>query len=175
MVAPSRPTSLATNGKRNWIFVPTIANVAAPTALEVNAASALDITNIIFGSSGKPAQSTNRVTAERRMGDTNQFEQLGYTTFTGADMTYQFNAQAAAASAGKVAWEKFLGGTSGFFVERLGLVNSTTPAAAQFVNVFPVTLGPSMVTEQGDGETAEAAAMCTYAITSQPTFNVALV
>ena len=52
--------------------------------------------------------------------------------------------------------------------------SATAPTAGQFVDVFPVEFGPSMPTKQGDGESSEAAAMCSYAITSAPAFNKAL-
>ena len=133
------------------------------------------MTNIVFGSSGKPGQTTNRVTAERRLGDTVLYEQVGTTTYQGGDLTYQYDAQGAPASTGKKLWEKFLGGTSGFLVERLGILNSTTPIATNRVNVYPVSLGPSMVTEAGDGEAGESAAMCTYAITAPPAFDSVVV
>jgi hypothetical protein len=177
MAAPLRPNSAPTYGKKNWIFVATIASPALiPVATtEVNAAGSLDFTNMVFqNNTDRPAQSTNRVTAERRVGDTTIYEQVGTTSFTGGNLTYSFDAQAATGSTGKKAFEKFVAGTSGFLVERLGKLNSTTPAAGDFVNVYPITFGPSQPTEQGDAESAEAAAQCAYAVTGQPVFSVAL-
>lgn len=176
MVAPLRPNSAPTYGKKNWIFVATIASPAlVPTALEVNAAGSLDFTNITFANgTARPTQSTNRVTAERRVGDTTIYEQVGTTTYQGGDMLYALDPQAATGSTGKKAYEKFVAGTTGYLVERLAKANATTPAAADFVNVYPITFGPSQVTEAGDGESAEAAAVCSYAVTGQPVFSVAL-
>lgn len=177
MAAPLRPTPASIYGKENWIFVPTIANPAAPTATtEVSAASSLDITNIIFADTAKPAQTTNRVTQERRLGDTVLAEFIGNTTYGGGEMHYQHDPQAAALSNGKKAIEKFTyTGTSGFLVQRLGLSNSTTPAAGQFVNVYPVQIGPSFPSQAGDSETAEAGLVATFAITGAPSLGVALV
>lgn len=176
MAEPLRPASAPTFGKKNYIFVATIASGSLiPTTLEVNAAGSLDFTNIAFADGmTRPTQTTNRVTAERRVGDTIIYEQVGTTTYQGGDLVYSFDPQSAAASNGKKAYEKFVAGTTGYLVERLGKAKATTPAAGDFVNVYPVTFGPSQPTETGDAESVEAAAQCTYAITGQPAFNVAL-
>ena len=177
MAEPLRPASAPTYGRKNWIFVATIASSSLiPVATtEVNAAGSLDFTNIAFqGSTDRPTQTTNRVTAERRIGDTTIYEQVGTTSYAGGNMTYSFDPQAAALSNGKKAYEKFVAGTTGFLVERLGKAKATTPAAGDFVNVYPITFGPSQPTETGDSESSEAAAQCTYAVTGQPAFNVAL-
>lgn len=176
MAEPLRPASNATFGKRNWIFVPTLANQAAPTVAEITGASALDFTNMAFASgTTRPDQSTNRVTAERRFGDTIVYEQIGTTSYTGGDLIYQFDPTAAALANGRKAWEKFGAGTSGYLVERLGIAKATTPVATNKVNVYPVTLGPSLPTEVGEGETGETAAKCAYAITNAPSLDVAIV
>lgn len=176
MPAPLRPTSAPTFGKKNWIFVATIASAGlVPTALEVNAAGSLDFTNMVFANgSDRPTQDTNRVQAERRVGDTVNYEQLGVTNFTGGNLTYQVDPQAASGSNGKKALEKFVAGTTGFLVERLGKSASTTPAAGDFVNVYPITFGPTQITEAGDAEASEGAGVCAYAVTGQPVQGVAL-
>lgn len=174
MADPIRPAATLTHGRENWIFVPTIADVTAPSVTEVTATSALDITRIAFASTGEPSQSTNRVTSERRLGDTVVFERIGDTSYTGGDMLYQFAPQAADGSDGKKMWEKIPEGTSGFLVRRMGVARATAPTAGQFVDVYPVEFGPSIPTKSGDGESSEAAASCAFAITDQPAFNVAL-
>lgn len=174
MAEPLRPAATTTFGKENWIFVPTVADQAAPTATEVNAVSSLDITRILFASSGKPQQTTNRVTAERRLGDTQVYEYLGTSTVTGGDMIYAFGAQGAALSDGKKLYEKIPEGTSGYLVERVGVARATAPAAGQFVNVYPVQFGPSFPARQGDGETAESAMTVSFAVTGPPSINVAI-
>lgn len=171
MAAGIKPASNSTFGKKVWIFVPTIATQTAPTVAEITGASSLDFTNIAFASTGKPDQSTNRVTAERRLGDTVVYEQIGVTSYTGGDMIYQFDPTAAALSSGRKGWEKFSTGVSGFLVERMGKSAATTPTTGDRVNVYPVTFGPSLPTEAGDGETAETAAKCTYAITNTPSLD----
>lgn len=174
MAEPLRPAATKMHGRENWIFVPTIANINAPTALEINGASALDITSIAFASTGKPSQSTNRVTAERRFGDTRVFEFIGDTTVTGGDMLYAFGAQGAAGTDGKKWFEKIPEGTTGFLVQRMGVARATTPAVGQFVNVFPVEFGPSFPTVAGDSESSEAAMTVAFAVTSAVAINAAI-
>lgn len=175
MTEPIRPAATKTHGRENWVFVPTIASIAAPTALEVSGASSLDITNIVFADGApNPTQNTNRVTQNRRLGDTTVPEFIGDTTYQGGDLTYAFAAQAASGSDGKKLWEKIPEGTTGYLVRRMGIARSTAPTAGQFVSVFPVEFGPSMPTKNGDGESGEAAAMVSFAVTSAPAFNVAL-
>lgn len=175
MAEPLRPTPAKTYGRKNWIFVPTIASAAAPTAAELTAASALDITNIAFADGEPtPTQSTNLVAQQRRVGDTTENQFVGTTTYAGGDMTYALDPQAAALSSGVKAWETLGAGTTGYLVRRLGVSKATAVTAGQFVDVFPVEFGPSMPTESGDGESREAAAVCTFAIVGQPQFRKAV-
>ena len=174
MAEPIRPAGTSVFGKENWIFVPALAAQGAPTVAEVTGASSLDISRIAFAGTGQPTQNTNRVTSERRLGDTTQYEFIGITTYSGGDMTYAFNPQGAALSDGKKLWEKIPAGTTGYLVRRMGVARATTPTAGQFVDVYPVEFGPSLPTTTGDGETAEAAATAAFAVTGPPSFNVAI-
>lgn len=179
MTEPTRPAAAKLFGRSNWIFVPTIASATlAPTAAEINSASALDITNMLMkGSEPKPTQNTNLVDQQERFGDTTVSQFVGKTTYGGGTVVHQFNQQGAAASEGVLAWEKFLnsGGTvTGYFCERTNTPKATTPIAGHFVNTYPVEIGPSMPTTAGDGENAEGAATFTYAITAAPAFKKAI-
>lgn len=175
MPEPIRPASTKTFTKENWIFVPTIASATlAPTVAEATGATSLDVTRILFASSGRPSASTNRVTAERRLGDGSQYEQIGTTTVTGGDMLYAFGDQAVAATDPKKLYEKIPEGTTGYLVNRRGLGRATALAAGQFVHVYPVEFGPSFPVNAGDGETAEAAMTVTFAVTGPPAIEVAV-
>lgn len=174
MTMPTRPASSKAYGNEKWSYVASIANINTPLASEVTAGSSLDFTCYAFGSMGRPNQTTNRVKRERRICDTSQYEQIGDTDYEGGDVIYSFDPQGAAASTGVKVWEKFPAGTVGYFVRRMGLPVSTDFAVGQFVDVFPVEIGPGMPTTVGDGESAENAAVNTYAITSAPAFKKAL-
>lgn len=177
MTTPTRPAATKLYGRDNWIFLTTVTQ-SAPTAVQVNSGTGLDITNIVFADGAPaPTQNTNLVDQNRRYGDTTTSQFVGTTTFAGGTMTYQFNPQGAAASTGVKLWEKILnapGTVSGYLVRRMGIDASTTPAAGDFVDIYPVEFGPSMPTAQGDGEASETAATVTFAVTSAPTFKIAL-
>lgn len=174
MTAPIRPTSSKANGREKWVFVPAVAAIATPAIAEVNAAGGLDISCMLFAATGKPTQNTNLVNREQRLCDTVTFQQVGTTTYAGGQMLVAFDPQGAAASAGVKAWEKFPEGTAGFLIRRLGIAVATDMAVGQFVDVFPVEFGPPMPTIQGDSESAENAFTSTFAITSTPSFKVAI-
>lgn len=176
MAEPIRPIATPTFGKKNWIFAPAITSpTLAPTVAEATGASTLDFSRIAFANGAPtPTQSTNRVTAEPRYADTIQNENIGLTQYQGGEMIYAFGPQAVAATDPKKLWEKIPEGTTGFLIQRLGIARATAVIAGQFVNVYPVAFGPSLPMEQGDAESAEAAATVTYAITGPPAFNVAV-
>lgn len=174
MAAPIRPAGSKAFQKEKWVYSATIADITAPTTAEVTAAGNLDVSCYLFNGSARPAQNTNRVTRERRICDGAQYEQIGTTTYTGGDLQYVVEPQAAGASNGKKAWEKFPSGTVGFLIRRLGLDVNTDLAAGQFVDVFPVELGPGMPTTVGDNESAEVGVMQSFAITGPPSFIKAI-
>ena len=175
MAAPIRIAATKTFMREKWVYVPTIANQSAPTLVEVNAATGLDISCYLHADTAKPAQNTNRVQLARRLCDGAQYEQIGTTNYTGGDMKYAVNPQAAAASDGKKAFEKFPEGTVGFLVRRLGIAVATDFATGQFVDTFPVEFGPAMPMPSSDGEEQEAVIMQAFAITGPPTFIKAIV
>lgn len=177
MPEPLRPNPAKVYTRQNWIYVPTIASgTLAPTVAEATAASALDITNIVFQDGApSPSQSTNLVEQNRRLGDAALFQFVGTTTFTGGEITVQFDPQGAALADSVKAWEKFAaGGLTGFLVRRMNVAKATNVIAGQFVDVYPCEFGPFMPTTSGDGESAEAAATGSWAITSQPKFKLAV-
>ena len=175
MAEPLRPNPIKTLARENWVFVPTIADTSAPTVAEITGASALDITRILFADGApSPQQNTNVVEQNKRFGDSVVRQQVGTTTYSGGEMRYQFDPQAAAASNGKKAYEKFGGSSnvSGYLVLRQGVARAVAFAAGQFVDIYPVEIGPGQPTKTGDGDNAEAAAVSTFAVTDTPAFNV---
>lgn len=172
MAAPINPASTKAFGKEKWIFVPTIAapSTTGPTVAELTGGSTLDVSCYLFDDTDRPTQNTNLVSKQRRVCDTAVYQQVGVTTYTGGQMMYALNPQAAAASDGKKAWEKFPAGTVGYMVRRLGIAYDTDIAAGQFVDIYPCEVGPGMPTTAGDGEAAEVASVHTWAVTSAPTF-----
>lgn len=164
MAEPLRPAPTKLYGRENWVLIPSVADINAITATEWNAASSLDITRIVFASTGTPTQSTNRVTAERRLGDTRLGEFIGTSTVTGGDMLYAFADQAAALSDGKKLHEKIPEGTTAVLAQRRGVGRATAAAAGQFYNAYGVEFGPSFPAAAGDGESSESAMTVSFAI-----------
>lgn len=178
MAEPLRPDATKTYGRKNWLFIPTWAGYDAgtgPTTAEITSASGLDITRILFASGApNPSQSTNLVSQERRWGDTQVAQFVGETTHGGGEMQYSLASQAAAAADGVKLWELIPEGTTGFLVRRLGVARATTPAAGQYVSGWAVEFGPSLEIEVGDGEAAEAGAVCTFGVTAAPVQRVVI-
>ncbi len=177
MAEPLRPLPAKVFTRENVIYVATIASATlAPTAAEANAAGSLDVTNMAFADAApSPEQNTNLVEQQRRLGDGGVYQFVGTTTYTGGQVTMQFNPQGAALADDVKAWEKFaVGGVTGFLVVRLNVAKATTPAAGQFVDVYPCEFGPFMPTKSGEGEGAEGAMRGSWAITSVPKFKLAI-
>lgn len=177
MAEPLRPDPAKTYGRENWIFIPSIASATlAPTVAEITGASALDITRIAFaGATPELSASTNRVRQERRAGDTSSYEYIGETSYEGGEFMAAWNPQAAAASDGVKAWEKFPAGTTGFFAKRENVGRATTPTAGEFLSVvYPVEFGPRLPMKQGDAEAAQSSFRSTFAVTGEPAFKVAI-
>lgn len=169
-MAAIRPAGTKAYGRETWLYVPTIADPSAPTVAELTGASVLDLSCYFYAETGRPSQTTNRVTRPKRVCDTVTFEQIGDTTYAGGDALYALDPQAAPASEGKDAYETLPEGTTGFLVRRLGVDVDTAITAGDYVDVFPAEFGPAMPTTTGDAEAAEVAAMQAFAITAQPTF-----
>lgn len=174
MAEPLRPASTKVYGRDNWVLL-TAADINAITAVEWNAASSLDITLIAFATTGKPSQTTNRVTRERRLGDTKVYEQIGTSNVVGGTLTYAFGAQAAAMSDAKKLFEKIPEGSTFILANRRGLPRAAAAASGQFYNAFPVEFGPSFPADAGQDESAESAMAAEFAVTGEPAINKALV
>lgn len=174
MAAPIRPSATKAYLREKVVFVPTIAAEGAPTVAELTGASALDVTKMLYASSARPSQTTNLARAPRRLGDGATYEFVGESQSSIGEVRYSFDPQAAAASDGKKAAEKFVEGTTGFLVYRWGIDRDTDVAAGQFVTVVPVEFGPQNETTEGDGEAAEVAIVQTVAQTGPKSMNVAV-
>lgn len=177
MPEPLRPASAKAYTRENWIFIPSIADAGlAPTVLEVTAASALDITNMVYADGApNPEVTTEMAKQERRLGDDVIYEFVGTTEITGGRITMQFNSQGVALSDAVKAWEKFsAGGVSGFMARRLNVPKATDVAAGQFLHVYPAELGVFSPTKQGEGTSAEEAMVGSWAVTAPPKYKVAV-
>ena len=165
MTAPVRPNATKQYLRDKWVFVPTLTSTTAPSLAELNAASALDVTKMLCASSARPTQSTNLATAPKRLGDGVTYEFVGETSLTLGELRYSFNPQGVALSNEVKAYEKFVPGTTGWMVNRLGIDRDTDLALGQFISGYPVEFGEQQETPEGDAEGAEVGIVQTVAIT----------
>lgn len=129
---PSTPA----DGNVKVVWVPTIADPDAPTVTEVTGGTVVDVSCYLTGSGWNPGLSEQTVTDDR-LCSTETFEQMGRSQRTLA-VQYIDNPTSATDND---AFEAFVPGTTGYFVVRRGEAYDTALAAADVVDVWPVTAG----------------------------------
>lgn len=132
------PASLVADGMLRVDWVPTIANPAAPTVLELNAASGVQMSCYMTPDGYSPATDEATVNDDR-LCSTDTFERRGRRTNT-LMTTYVYRPQATAATDND-AFDTLKEGALGYFVERWGQAYDAAWAAGQKVNVVPVESG----------------------------------
>lgn len=174
-MAVTIPAGVKAEGNLKVAFVPTIANLATPTTIEVTAAGALDISFFITAGNFKPSGEQARGD-DRRVGSKQTFETLGREKSTIDDIIYIADPQAAAATPGNKAMELFQPGVSGFFVVRYGLDAETVDfAAAQKVDIWPIIFGAQNKSQLAENdEFAKITIVQAVAVTSVVKKQVAL-
>lgn len=178
MVAPITPAKKLANGRDAWWLVPTIANTSAPTAIEINSASGLNITGVLLSDYEGATTSTEKVTLPLVMLETTSTEVNGQTTNTLADMQLTFDPQAATGASGKKAWELFTGGVfNGYAVRRQDAVTTVSDAVVvgQFVDVFPIAAVRNAPTKTSTGPDGIYSFTASLGVTGIPAFNKAVV
>lgn len=156
MAAPTRPAGTKAYLRKKIVFVPTgTYNPDSPSLAVLNAATALDVTKMLYASSANPTSSTNMARQPKRVGDGESYEFVGESQASIGEIRYSFNQQGAALDATVKAFEKFVPGTTGYLVYRYGIDRDTDLAVGQFVTSYPVEFGPQMEVEEGEGEGAE--------------------
>lgn len=175
MAAPIKPALSIAYGKEAWGFTPTLGSTTTPSLAQLNAASGLNISCMLFGDQEGLGADTEKVTLPRRLCETEQYQANGSTTYTMADLTVQFDPQAAAASNGKKAWETLVAGTTGYLWRRQGIDANTDLAVGQFIDIIPVELGAKVPTKTGNDADGVFAFTSPVSVTNKPTFNVAVV
>lgn len=175
MPEPIRPVAGKMYGQENWLLATAIASpTGAPTVAEATAASTLDLTRMLFSSTGRPTPNTNLGEAPSRVGDTDTYQRVGKKQYTGGELRYAINDQAAAGSDPKKLYEKVLVGGSFFLINRRHLGRAVNVAAGQFVHTYPIELGTSDPVPEGDAEFAEGAMTASFAVIGPPAIMVAV-
>lgn len=124
------PAGQPSDGRGLVLFVPTIANPAAPTAAELSAGTVKQVTYSLTGDGFRHETTENTVTVSRYT--LKQQLELAGTVVDTLELQYVTGSPADTA---------FTAGVSGYIVHRLGVPNETAIAAAQKVDVIPVTFG----------------------------------
>ncbi len=176
MVAPTKPQLVTSNGKDTFWVVPAVANILVPTALEVNAGTGLNISCYLWAEFEGPTGSTGKVTLPRLLCEITQYEANDNTTYSLSDLEGAFSPQAAAASTGKLGWEKFKSGFDGFLIRRQGIRSDLDVAvtAAQFVDVIPVSIAEARPGKTSTGADGVYKFTASGSITGKPSWNVAV-
>jgi hypothetical protein len=176
MAAPIKPQKKTANGKDSWWFVPAVADMSAPTALEVNAATGLNVSCFLLAEQEGVSASTSKVQLARLLCETSTTEGLDTTTWGMSDIQGVFDPQAAAGSNGKKAWDLFKDGFTGYAIRRQGVVSDvdTDVDAGEFVDVVPVDVAPATPGKTSNDSSGIYSFTAAVAVTGTPAFNVAV-
>lgn len=176
MVAPARQRKVLANGKDSWYFVPAIAVPGTPVVTEVNSASGINASCALLASFEGVTGSTGKVTPERFLCETEQYEANDNTTFTMSDIVGGFDPQAAIAHADKKIFEFFRNGFTGYAVRRQGITAATDTGvvSGQFVDVVPVEVAPAIPGKSNTDASGIYTFSAAVAVTGKPEFNVAV-
>ncbi|RFA15834.1 hypothetical protein B7R22_05350 [Subtercola boreus] len=137
MALETVPLGKVSNGQALVLFVPTIANPAAPTIAELTAGTVKKITYSATGDGYKHTRAITKVRANRFT--LAQEIQYDGTVVDDVTITYAYTN-----TAGDVVRLALTKGVSGFLVERWAVDNSVAIAAAQIVHVIPITASESI-------------------------------
>lgn len=155
MAAPINPNGVGVQGNIKVVWVEALTSLSSPSAAEINAGTSLDVSYYLYDAGWAPGVTSNRVTSPRRLASRKSRERFGTTTETLGDLVYTVDPQSAAGSDGKKAYEALIEGSTGYFVERPGEDADTDIAAGDFVNIYPVEVGPQVITGDPADEAAE--------------------
>lgn len=178
MVAPVKPAKIQMNGKQSFWLVPAIAVITAPTILEINAATGINLSCSLFKSFAGLKPAFSKVTLDQYLCEVESFEANDTTTWTMPDLAGGFNPQAALASNDKKAFEFLRAGYTGFAVFRNGVTADVTASEAtvgQFFNVAPVAITKAADTSDASTASNIATWMAGVSVTGSPAMNVASV
>lgn len=176
MVAPIKPRKVQANGKDSWFLIPAVADIDAPTVLEINSASGLNLSCTFLKSFEGVAASTSKVTLEEYLCETESYEANDTTTISIGDFVGGFDPQAADTSDDKEAFEFLRDGYVGFAVRRQGVDTTVGAATAgEFFDVVPVDIGRAIPGRSSTDNSAIYVATASVSVTSSPGLNVAAV
>lgn len=180
MTAVLFPDATKAQGNVSVTVVATIASTSAPDlSSEINAAGSVNASCFLFDNGALVAANTNKVTAQPRLCTTEQFQELGNTTYEVSDLQYVYDPQAAGGVDENKLKTLLAEGAEVYLVERLGLpAGGSTPtdyAVGQYVNIYHVRLGKQNRVRQGDAEAAVFAITQSAILIDPPHYDAVIV
>lgn len=148
MAAPIKPSKKTILGRTGYWLVPTLTE-GAPTATQVNAVGALNVTCFLLADQATPSMDTSKVTLPRTLCESTTTESLDEQKVTIPDFRFLWDPQADSSDNDKKAWELLKDGFTGYLVRRQNVVteSDSTVAAGQFIDWFQVESKIPMPTE----------------------------
>lgn len=177
MAAPTKPRKVQANGKTSYWLVPAIVAQDAPTALEVNAVTGINLSCTLLKDFEGPTATTSKVTLPEYLCETESFEANDTTTVSIGDIMGGFDPQAAAASDDKEAFEFLRDGFEGYLVRRQGVaadVASPDATVGQFVDVIPVEIAKAIPTQSSNAAEGIYTFSAAVSVTGAASWNVAV-
>lgn len=163
---------LDARGKGTVLFVPAIAAITAPKVTELTAATALNMSCILYEFEVTLDQSA---VEKPKYCSVTMPTRPGTAKYTISDITYDYDPQAITSGPYKH-YATLAPGTQGYLVDRRGLLPSVAPAVAQIVDVYPIVLGARQrvkIDPIAEGESLRVAQK--VFLLSDPAFDVTLV
>lgn len=163
------PLGITAAGNAALIWVPAIANPAAPTVAELSAG--LNVSCAIEGWAPSVQQDT---VERRRYCDKTTTERLGTAKWSVEPIIYDYSPQAPSDTGDYRAYATLAPGTTGYLVDRRGIPAKDTIAATQIVDIYPVELGAQSRVPVDETEGATLRVSQQVAVIAQPTFDAAI-
>jgi hypothetical protein len=130
------PTAITSDGNLKLFYTPTVANPLAPTAAECTAITGFDLSCYLAADGWNPSTDSQVVT-DARLCSRQVFEDIGQFTDK-LDIKYVYQPQDPSAPDNK-AFFTFRRGVTGFILARWGTAFEPDLAAADYVDVMPIT------------------------------------
>ena len=164
---------LDARGKGTVLFVPAIAAITAPKVTELTAATALNMSCILYEFEVTLDQSA---VEKPKYCSVTMPTRPGTAKYTISDITYDYDPQKITSADPYKHYATLAPGTQGYLVDRRGLLPSVAPTVAQIVDVYPIVLGARQrvkIDPTAEGESLRVTQK--VFLLSDPAFDVALV
>lgn len=164
------PESVSAEGNVKAVFVPALANPAAPSAAEL--AAAVDISCYLMPDWDGPT-ATQNTGEDRRFCSRQTFSRLGRVQWEIAPLVYTYDPQGSVGNANAV-YDALAQGNRGHIVMGYGIDAADDLASGDKVDVFPIEAGVQVKAARGADEFAPLTVTQTVAVTGPVSQDVAV-